>query len=75
MLWRSFYFNQLLLLIRDRILLCSTGWLETDNPPVSAFLNIGITEMDYSVQFRDTSFEKKTFVTLTHAIIIIADFY
>lgn len=74
-LWRSFYFNQLLLLIRDRILLCSTGWLETDNPPVSAFLNIGITEMDYSVQFRDTSFEKKTFVTLTHAIIIIADFY
>lgn len=61
--------------MRDRILLCNTGWPETNNPPVSTSRNVGITEMDHSVQFRDTSFEKKTFITLSHAIIILADLH
>lgn len=47
-------FHLITLLIRDRILLCSTGWPETDYPPVSTYLHAGMTEMDHSVQFKDT---------------------
>lgn len=37
------------LFIWDRVLLCSSNWLGTHNPPASASLNVGILGVSYHI--------------------------